>query len=202
MEEWVKTNQPKVKGKAVLVGKAAVIPVNFDLPAKRRDDEQVKAQYDPNNPNAGRGRGGFGGGGRGGPTDPNRLTAAQVTEQIDAMLVAGGAAVRLNDAARGDGMIVAQQNRAYDPAKSAPTVILRNDDFGRVERLLADGEDVKMEFHIVNHVYPEGKTSYMPTKWRATHFRDEFRWRRRWSSIADICWPGCLPLRTTPSCAS
>jgi carboxypeptidase Q len=160
MEEWVKANQPKVKGKAVLVGKAAVIPVNFDLPAKRRDDEQVKAQYDPNNPNAGRGRGGFGGGGRGGATDPNRLTAAQVTEQIDAMLVAGGAAVRLNDAARGDGVIVAQQNRAYDPAKATPSVILRNDDFGRVERLLADGEDVKMEFHIVNHVYPEGKTSY------------------------------------------
>jgi hypothetical protein len=39
-----------------------------------------------------------------------------------------------------------------------PTLILRNDDYGRVERLLADGEDVKMEFHIVNHVYPEGKT--------------------------------------------
>ena len=158
----MKANQSKVKGKAVLMGKAAVVPVNFDLPAKRRDDEQVKAQYDPNNPNAGRGRGGFGGGGgRGGATpDPNRLTPAQVTEQIDAMLVAGGAAVRLNDAARGDGVIVAQQNRAYDPAKAVPTLILRNDDYGRVERLLADGDDVKMEFHIVNHVYPEGKTSY------------------------------------------
>jgi hypothetical protein len=162
MEAWVKANQQKVKGKVVLMGKAAVIPVNFDLPAKRRDDEQVKAQYDPGNPNAGRGRGGFGGGiARGGATpDPNRLTPAQVTEQIDAMLVAGGAAVRLNDAARGDGVIVAQQNRAYDPAKAVPTLILRNDDYGRVERLLADGEDVKMEFHIVNHVYPEGKTSY------------------------------------------
>jgi carboxypeptidase Q len=161
MDEWVKANQPKVKGKVVLIGKAAVIPVNFDPPAKRRDDEQVKAQYDPNNPNAGRGRGGFGGGGRGGSTpDPNRLTAVQVQEQIDAMLVAGGAAVRLNDAARGDGIIVAQQHRAYDPTKTVPTLILRNDDFGRIERLLDDGEDIKMEVHIVNHVYPEGKTSY------------------------------------------
>ena len=159
MEEWVKANQSKVKGKAVLIGKAAVIPVNFDLPAKRRDDEQVKAQYDPNNPNAGRGRGGFGGGGRG-AADPNRLTPAQVGEQLDSMLLAGGAVVRLNDAARGDGVIVAQQHRAYDPAKTVPTLILRNDDYGRVERLLADGEDVKMEVHIVNHVYPEGKTSY------------------------------------------
>src|SRR5260370_26407926 len=68
MEECVKANQSKVKGKAVLVGKAAVIPVNFDLPAKRRDDEQGKAQYDPNNPNEGRARAGFGGGGpRAGP---------------------------------------------------------------------------------------------------------------------------------------
>jgi hypothetical protein len=159
MEEWVKTNQSKVKGKAVLIGKAAVIPVNFDLPAKRRDDEQVKAQYDPNNPNAGRGRGFFVAG-RGGTTDPNRLTPAQVAEQIDSMLLSGGATVRLNDAARADGIIVAQQHRAYDPAKTVPTLILRNDDYGRIERLLADGEDVRMEVQIVNHVYPEGKTSY------------------------------------------
>ena len=156
MDEWVKANQSKVKGKVVLVGKAAVIPVNFDPPAKRSDDERVKAQYDPNNPNAGRGRGG-----RGAATpDPNRWTTAEASQQVDAMLVAGGAVIRLNDAARGDGVIVAQQNRAYDPTKAIPTLILRNDDFGRVERLLADGEDVKMEFHIVNHVYPEGKTSY------------------------------------------
>ena len=76
------------------------------------------------------------------------------------MLLSGGAVVRLNDAARGDGIIVAQQHRAYDPTKTVPTLILRNDDYGRIERLLADGEDVKMEFNIVNHVYPEGKTSY------------------------------------------
>ena len=157
MDEWVKANQSKVSGKVVLVGKAAVIPVNFDPPAKRRDDEMVKAQFGPNN--TGGGRGGFGG--RGGDTpDPDRLTPAQATEQIDAMLMAGGAVVRLNDAARGDGVIVAQQNRAYDPTKAVPTLILRNDDFGRVERLLADGEDVKMEFQIVNRDYPEGKTSY------------------------------------------
>jgi hypothetical protein len=155
MDEWVEANQSKVSGKVVLVGKAAVIPVNFNPPAKRRDDDLVKAQFAPNNTGGGR----FGG--RGGETpDPGRLTPAQVAEQIDAMLIAGGAVVRLNDAARDDGVIVAQQNRAYDPTKSVPTLILRNDDFGRVERLLADGEDVKMEFQIVNRDYPEGKTSY------------------------------------------
>lgn len=162
MAAWVETNKEKVRGKIVLIGKAAVIPVNFDPPAKRRPDDQVKAQYDPANPNAGR-PGGFGGG-AGGPgganRDPNRLTPVQAAEQVDAMLVAGGALVRINDAARADGIIVAQQNRSYDVAKSVPTVILRNDDFGRIERLLADGENMQMQFDIANHVYPEGKTSY------------------------------------------
>jgi len=165
MDQWLAANRDKVRGKIVLVGKAAVIPVNFDPPAKRRPDDQVKAQYDPNNPGGGRGgRGGGGRGGRGpsgrGTPDPNRLTPVQVAEQIDALLLDNGALLRINDAARGEGIIVAQQHRAYDPAKTVATVILRNDDYGRVERLLADGDDVKLEFNIVNHVYPEGKTSY------------------------------------------
>jgi carboxypeptidase Q len=159
MDKWIAENKDKIRGKVVLVGKAAVIPVNFDPPAKRRPDDQVKAQYDGTG-GGGRGRGGRGGGGGRGPADPNRLTAIQVGEKIDAMLLEGGAIARVNDAARGEGIIVAQQHRAYDPSKTVPTIILRNDDYGRVERLLDDGEDVKLQFDIVNHVYPEGKTSY------------------------------------------
>jgi len=48
----------------------------------------------------------------------------------------------------------------YHPSKTLPAVILRNDDYGRIDRLLGDGEDVKVEFNIVNDIYPEGKTSY------------------------------------------
>jgi hypothetical protein len=158
-DAWLAETRGKVLGKIVLVGKQTVVPVNFIPPAKRRPEDQVRAQYDPNNPNAGRGgRGGFGGGR--GETDPNRMTTVQVGEAIDEMLLKGGAILRINDAARGEGIIVAQQNRAYDPSKTVPTVILRNDDYGRIERLLADGEDVKAEFNIVNKIYPEGKTSY------------------------------------------
>jgi hypothetical protein len=158
MAQWIAANKDKVRGKIVLVGKAAVIPVNFDPPAKRRNDDEVRAQYDPNNPNFGRG----GRGGARGPaeTDPNRLTPAQAGEQVDAMLVSGGALLRINDAARGEGIIVALQNHAYDITKAVPTVILRNDDYGRVERLLEDGDDVKLQFNIINHIYPAGKTSY------------------------------------------
>src|SRR6516165_6727660 len=70
MAAWVAANKDKGKGKIVLIGKAAVIPVAFDATQKRRPDDQVKQQYDPNNPTAGRGFG-FGGGGRG-PQDPSR----------------------------------------------------------------------------------------------------------------------------------
>lgn len=159
LDQWIAENQPKVRGKIVLIGKAAVIPVNFDPPAKRRADDQVKAQYDPSR--TGGGRGGFGGGrGNAPPADATRYTPAETAAKVDEMLVAGGAAVRVNDAARADGIIVAQQHRGYDPATAVPTVILRNDDFGRIERLMADGEEVKLDFEITNHLYPEGKTSY------------------------------------------
>ena len=157
LDKWLADTQGTVKGKMVMVGKVTTVPVNFTPPAKRQPDEQVKAQYDPANPNGGRG-------GRGGgappAVDPTRYTAAEVAEKIDAMLVAGGALMRINDAARGEGIIVAQQHRGYDPATAVPTVVLRNDDYGRVERLMSDGDDVKLSFDIVNHIYPEGKTSY------------------------------------------
>ena len=156
-DQWIAETQSKVKGKIVLIGKAAVIPVSFNPLATRRPDDQVKAQFDPIHPSGG---GGYGRGGTPPPTDPTRYSLNEANAKVDAMLVAGGAAVRVNDAARADGIIVAQQHRGYDPATAVPTVILRNDDFGRIERILADGEEVKLDFEITNHLYPEGKTSY------------------------------------------
>src|SRR5260370_38185607 len=89
-----------------------------------------------------------------------RLTIVQAGEQLYDLLLTGGAVMRINDAARGEGIIVDQQNRAYDPSKTVPTAILRNDVYGRIDRLLADGDDVKLQFNIVNHLYPECKTIY------------------------------------------
>src|SRR5262245_57514512 len=57
---FLETQKEKVKGRIVLAGAPAFVPVNFDPPAKRRTDAQARAQYDPVNPDAGRG------GGRGG----------------------------------------------------------------------------------------------------------------------------------------
>lgn len=43
---WLDSNVGKVKGKIVLVGKAAVIAVNFSTPrSKRMDDAQAKARF-------------------------------------------------------------------------------------------------------------------------------------------------------------
>jgi carboxypeptidase Q len=160
MDQWLEANKSKIRGKIVMIGKAAVVPVNFNPPALRRPDDQIKAQYDPNNPNAGRGGFGGGGGARGGNPDPNRMSANQVGEAVDAWLLANGALVRLGDSPMEHGTIRVAQHRGYDSTRTIAEVVLRNDDYGRIERLLADGEDVKAEFNIVNRDYPEGKTSY------------------------------------------
>jgi carboxypeptidase Q len=59
-----------------------------------------------------------------------------------------------------NGHIRAFNNRTYDLTKVVPTVVLRNEDFGRIVRILADSTPLQLEFNIQNHIYPEGKTSY------------------------------------------
>ena len=39
MAQWIAANKDKVNGKIVFVGKAAIVPVNFDPPAKRQADD-------------------------------------------------------------------------------------------------------------------------------------------------------------------
>jgi len=146
-----------VKGKIVLVGKHTLVPVNLTPPAKRRADDQVRAQYDPNNPNAGQ----FGRGGRGAnqaPAPP--MSNNEINRQVDEFLVANGAKARVMDAAREHGQIIAFHNRTFDVARAVPTVVMRNEDYGRIARILADGTRVELELTIVNTVHPEGRTAY------------------------------------------
>jgi hypothetical protein len=161
---------PKMKGAVVLVGAPSVVAFQETPPAKRRDDTQTKAQYNPD-PNAppGAGRGGgrgnppaAPGGGRGAQAaaDPSRLTPQQVNSRLNEFILKSGAAVRINDAAREHGQIRAFNGANYDPARNLPTVVLRNEDYGRIARILADGTPVTLEFNIQNRTYPEGKTSY------------------------------------------
>ena len=149
---YLAANAAKIKGKIVMVGKAVAVPVVFTPPAKRMTDDAAKARF------AGRGAQ------RGFPSrpkpDPSKLTAAQATEMIDAWLVASKALVKVMDGGMAHGMIRAFHNRTYDVKKAVPTVIIRNEDYGRASRLLAMGERVEMEFEIVNRLFPAGKTTY------------------------------------------
>ena len=152
------SNKARVRGRIVLVGKATVVPVNLNPPAKRATDEQMERRYGPNaqpfafptpspTPTPS-------------PDAPKPLTNRQIDEQVAAFLKDSGALVQVNDAGREFRQIRAFNNRTFDVDKVAPTVVMSNEDFGRITRLLNDGTDVVLEFNIVNHVYPEGATSY------------------------------------------
>jgi carboxypeptidase Q len=156
LEAYLDTVKTKVRGQIVLVGKHVEVPENFTPSPLRRTDEDWAAQYDPNNPNAGR-RGAFGGRG---PLPAGQLSPGEVSRVVDDFLVENGALVRINDAARPYGIIQAQQNNTYDWTRSVPTLVMRNEDYGRISRILADGVPVKLSVNILNREYPEGKKVY------------------------------------------
>jgi carboxypeptidase Q len=153
LDAFLASVKDKVKGKIVLVGKWTLVPVTFDPRPLRMDDKAAHDRFDPDNPRAGQFP-------QRPQPEPGQLTAAQINEQIDAMLVANGALLRINDAHMDHGLIRAFQNRTYDGAKAVPTVVLRSDDYGRIARILADGTPVTLEFNIQNKWYPAGKTAY------------------------------------------
>jgi carboxypeptidase Q len=143
-----------VKGRIVLVGAAVKVPVSTEFSPARMDEATLRRRFDLDNAVAAYT-----------PPQPpqpqpGQLTANQIAQQIDAFLVANGAVVRLNDAGREHGQIRAFQNRTYDTSKAIPTVVLRNEDYGRISRILDDGTPVELEFTIVNREYPEGKTAF------------------------------------------
>jgi hypothetical protein len=186
LTKFFDTLKPKVMGAMVLVGAPRPVPVTFNQPALRREDADVLTQMAPAQPQAARG---------GGPaqaqpqqnqpnqqSQPNQqqadrpLTGAQADDLLNEFLVANGALVRIIDAARDHGQIRAFNNRTYDPAKAPPTVVMRNEDYGRIWRLLNGGpaaspqrtagaagaapRSVELEFEIVNRLHPEGRTAY------------------------------------------
>ena len=160
---YFETMKDAVKGRMVLVGPPRQVLVTFDPPSLRRDDRDVLTQFDPAAaPPAGRGGGPQGPQNQGQQQGPQRrvLTANQADDQVNQFLVNNGARVRINDAGRDHGQIRAFLNRNYDTARMVPTVVMRNEDYGRISRLLEDGRAVELEFDIVNQTYPEGRTSY------------------------------------------
>jgi carboxypeptidase Q len=139
----------------VLVGTPAVVGVTIDPPAKRREDADVRAQFTAE---------------RGSPPTgppipspapaPGVLTANQIAEQFDQFLAASGAVGRVNDAGRDHGQIRAFNNRTFEIVKAVPTVVMRNEDYGRLWRLMNSGRQVELELNVANRSYPDGATQY------------------------------------------
>jgi carboxypeptidase Q len=156
---YLETQKAKVRGRIVLAGKHTVVPVDLNPPAKRMTDEQAQQRYGPN----ARPGGGFP---QPSPTPtpapgaPKPLTNRQIDEQLDVFLKANGALLRVNDAGFAFRRIRAFNNRTFDVDRVLPTIVMSNEDYGRITRIMADGTDVTLEFNILNRVYPEGKTSY------------------------------------------
>lgn len=152
--EFAAREKARVKDRIVMVGKHTIVPVNLTPPPKRADDKLIAQRFDPDarpsptptpSPT---------------PAGPKPLTGPQLAEQLDQFLRENKAKLRINDAGREHGQIRAFNNRTFDVNKAVPTVVMRNEDYGRISRILADNTEVVLEFEIVNRVYPEGKTSY------------------------------------------
>jgi carboxypeptidase Q len=162
---YLDSMKTSVKGKVVLINPPQQVLVSFNPAALRRDDQEVLNQL-----NAAP---------QGGPApqqqqqpapqaqqqqqqprDDQPLNNNQLQQQLNQFLVDNGAVVRVNDAGRDHGQIRAFNNPSYDVTKAPPTVVMRNEDYGRIWRLLADGRAVELEFDIINHTHPEGRTSY------------------------------------------
>ena len=146
----------KIIGKIVLVGSPRKQRVNFRPPRLRSDSALLKRQFVPRKIEDARRST------RRSPARPKHgiLTRSEATDLFNKFLVDSGVLVRINDAGRQHGQIRAFANRTYDPTKTVPTVVMRNEDFGRISRILDDEQKVELEFSIRNSVYPKGKTAY------------------------------------------
>ncbi len=149
----------EVAGKIVLVGAPAVIPVTIEPPPKRIADDVLQRRFDPVNPEPQRGPGQLQAVPQRTPK-PGALPGQQINAQVDDFLLANGASLRINDAGREHGQIRAFANYTFDVSKTVATVVMRNEDFGRIARLLGKNTPVRLEFDIRNRTVPSGVTSY------------------------------------------
>jgi carboxypeptidase Q len=167
LKAFLENEKEKVKGKMVMVGKHRVIPVNFEPENKRMTDDEAKASFSADGP-AGPPPNIRAQQQQQQPGQPRKLSSRDINQKAGEFLAANGAMMMIIDTAVEGGprgridqrRVRAFNNRNFDPSKFLPTVMLSNEDYGRITRVLADGTPVELEFNIVNRIYPEGKTSY------------------------------------------
>lgn len=158
LEAYLNGVAATVKGKIVMVGRPLKVAVVITPAPKRMDDQMARSRFSGEGPQDQRPP--FGPQGPPQPPQPGKLNARQVNEVVDAFLAANGASVKVEDGGREHRQIRAFNNRTFDLSKAVPTLILSNEDYGRVTRIMDDGVKVELEINIVNRDFPEGTTSY------------------------------------------
>jgi hypothetical protein len=153
LDLYLNAMKDKVRGAIVLVGKHVEVAEDMNPSAMRRPEDEWKSRFDAKNPRPFR----F-------PEQPKlpegQLTRQEVSRQVDQFLVDNGALVRINDAGRAHGIIIAQQNGTYDWTRAVPTLVMRNEDYGRISRFIGDGTAVTLRVNIQNKEYPDGTTAF------------------------------------------
>lgn len=153
LDAYLNSVRSKVQGAIVLVGQHVQVVEEMNPAPMRRPEDEWKSRFDAKNPRPFR----F--------PEPQKLpegqlTRQEVSRQVDQFLVDNGALVRVNDAGRAHGIIIAQQNGTYDWTRTVPTLVMRNEDYGRIARIIADGAPVTLSINVQNKQYPQGTTAY------------------------------------------
>ena len=153
LDAYLNSVKDKVRGAIVFAGKHVKVAEEMNPTPMRRAEDEWKSRFDAKNPRPFR----F-------PEQPKlpegQLTRVEVSRQVDQFLVDNGALVRVNDAGRAHGIIIAQQNGTYEWTRAVPTLVMRNEDYGRISRIIGDGTAVTLRINIQNKEYPEGTTAY------------------------------------------
>jgi carboxypeptidase Q len=163
LTKYLDSVKATVNGKIVFMGRHAFLDQTLTPPAKRVPDEDMKKRYDPTNPTPQGGPGGPGGPrGTPPPARAGALSQGQIADQLDKFLLDNNVALRVNDSGMNLGLMRAfsPKRDVFDVTKVVPTVVMRNEDYGRITRLLAHKTSVRLEFDIRNRTVPEGATSY------------------------------------------
>ncbi len=158
LNTYLNSVRDQVRGRIVLVDPIMTPPVDMNPAPKREDDAEMRRRFGAVKQDAierPRNR-------RDQSTDPAPPLSSAAGQPPHRRVPPGkrGAPPRRRcpPAARaGDGI---QQSRPTTWRPSYPSVILRNEDYGRIARLLADSTPVELEFTIVNRTFPEGRTAY------------------------------------------
>jgi carboxypeptidase Q len=153
LDAYLNSVRSEVRGSIVFVGKHVEVAEDMNPAPMRRPEDEWKSRFDAANPRPFR----F-------PEQPKlpagQLTRQEVSRQVDQFLVDTGALARVNDAGRAHGVIVAQQNGTYDWTRAVPTLVMRNEDYGRISRIMSDGTPVTLRINVQNKEYPGGTTVY------------------------------------------